>query len=115
MISQELKLYEEPKYTYQTTKYNHDYNLYQSLKKFTIDEIRDAVKHAKNLGIKPGNKYKHMNSQSGYFLTITGWDFHPSSQYYTNTPQVILAKGNHNTAVECSYTVEEIIKMEQIK
>ena len=114
MISQELKLYEQPTYNYQTVKQNNNYDLYQVLKEFTIDQIKSAVKRAKTLGIKPGNKYKHMGSTSGYFITITGWNFKPSRQYYTHGPQVILAKGNHDTAVDCGYSVEEIIKMEQI-
>ena len=115
MISQELKLYEQPTYTYQQTKKNNNnYDLYQTLKEFTIEEIKSAVKRAKSLGIKPGNKYRHKGSTSGYFITITGWDFQPNRQYYTHEPQVILAKGSHDTAVECGYSVEEVIKMEQI-
>ena len=117
MISQELKLYEQPEYKYkQNNNYkNYSSDLYQTLKEYTIEEIKGAVKRAKSLGIKPGNKYKHVGSNSGYFITITGWDFKPNKQYYTYDPQVILAKGSHNTAVECGYSVEEIIKMEQIK
>jgi len=114
MISQELKLYEQPTYTYQTVKKQNSSDLYQIQKEFTIDQIKDAVKRAKNLSIKPGNKYKHIGSNSGFFITIVGWDFQPSHHYYTHEPQVIRAKGNHDTAVECNYSVEEIIRMEQI-
>ena len=114
MISQELKLYEQPTEKYQSYK-NNNYNIYQTLKEHTIEEIKNAVKRAKNLGIKLGNKYKHVNSTSNYFITITGWDFKPNRQYYNNEPLVILAKGSHDTAVECGYSVEEINKMEQIK
>jgi hypothetical protein len=114
MITQELKLYDQPTYTKPVQQYNGGYNMYQSKKEYTNKEIKEAIKLAKEYGIKVGQKYRHANSTSNYFCTIVGWDTNPTPNYYNADPQVIRAKGNHPSSMECGYSLNELIKMEKI-
>jgi len=115
MISQELKLYEQPKeWSYTPVKSNVDYGMYNSQHTYSAEEIKQALKDCRANGIKVGQTYRHKhNPGNGFYITITGFEFTPAPSYYNKAPQVVVAKGSHDNAIECCYSLDEIQAMEK--
>jgi len=114
MLTLELKLYEEPSYSYKSPSNGYTHGYVEYYKKFSKKEINKAIADMNAAGIKVGQKYAYATN-TGYFITIMGVDQYPSSSTYSLEPMVVLAKGSAAQSLEVGYSVSEINKMQLIQ
>lgn len=102
MITQELKLHDQP----EPVNYGS-----QAIADFDKKVIEKELEKAVAAGIVVGQRYRHNNGNSGYWIEVTGFDNDPQPTYYQSAPLVVLAKGNQKTSMEVGYSVKELANM----
>ncbi len=111
MITQEIKLYDEPKPAYQAQQtYSH------KTEHHSIAEITRAILDGQNARIRIGDKYKYKHS--GLVVNILGMETDPSKvNSYGGNPAIYRGQRRasyNNSMVEFMYTVEELLDMEKV-
>lgn len=102
MISQEIKLYEEPvKVILTTTQTGNNYNSYT--KKYTQDEIDKAIILARNLGLVPGAKFTYTNSPEVIIEIDHFWD-DPNKVYSIHGAPTIFKCFRYTNGVKSNQT-----------
>lgn len=73
MISQEIKLYDEPaKVVVSYSSTGTDYNSYN--RRYTIEELEKAIQLARNLGLVPGARFTYNHTPEVVIEIVSFWD-----------------------------------------
>ena len=113
MISQEIKLYEEPQkvvVTYQSQQ-QQGYNSYT--RRWTQDEIDKAIILARNLGLVPGAKFTYNHTPEVIIEIVSFWD-DPQKVYSIKGAPTIFRCIRHNNGIKQSeapipYSINEFL------